>query len=567
MKTFAATCRIILIILLCSSALSAQAATREETEKELLAKMQTQSGDDKFETIFDLMLLFEGEEKMLHYIDMMEEYAEEISDTHFKGSALIMRATYYFNWGNLETFYQHAEISKEYSLKQNDLTAYFAIETYVIEKHIIAGEYETALRITKEMLKLAGKYNNIYGEVSAYTSMGDVYTAEGYHKEALNAFEKSYELLLQWEREDKEQHILEAGIKIINAAYKAKEYEKAQIYCEKLLAHDNSFRDLISRDYEKYIYGYYAALHIQKNELPKAWELLQIADTIPHNLEHTKLLLNSVYAFYYNATAQYSKALEHLNNEFDAYTENDMIIGNIEVMRMKADILNNMGEYKQAFNLIQQAGALSDSLAATRIAAQLSEFRTIYQLDRITYEKERQQIIMWAAIGGCLLLATLAIISVVYSRRLYRKNLSLYKQISERNRSDKEAFEAETQLAPEQLSRERRLYIKLQQLLETDKLFTQPEFDRAKITEQLGTNRKYLADAVMKETGLTFSLFIADLRLKYALELLDKEPNLTLESIAMDSGHGSYSSFFRAFTQKYGMSPSEYRKFAAKKTM
>lgn len=222
MKTFAATCRIILIILLCSFAFLTQAATREETEKELLANMQTQSGDDKFGTIFDLMLLFEGEEKMLHYIDMMEEYAEEISDAHFKGSALIMRATYYFNWGDPKTFYQHAEISKEYSLKQNDLMAYFAIETYVIEKHIAAGEYETALRITKEMLNLAGKYNDIYGELSAYTSMGDVYTAEGYHKEALNAFEKSYELLLQWKREDKEQHILEAGVKVINAAYKAK---------------------------------------------------------------------------------------------------------------------------------------------------------------------------------------------------------------------------------------------------------------------------------------------------------------------------------------------------------
>lgn len=60
--------------------------------------------------------------------------------------------------------------------------------------------------------------------------------------------------------------------------------------------------------------------------------------------------------------------------------------------------------------------------------------------------------------------------------------------------------------------------------------------------------------------------YISDWRLNYSLQLLAENPDLSIEDIAEQSGHGAYSSFFRAFTRKYSMSPSDYRRFFRQKT-
>ena len=571
MENMRNTCLLFLFVC-CPIFVTAQTTEQSIEEERLLDIMKGQEGEERFFTIFDLALLYDGEERMLHYIDMMEDYARETNNNHFIGSALLLRATYYANWGTMDDFLYHADISQKFSISQKDLEAYFAIETNVVQRYIAEGKFETALRVVDEMLKIAGRQDAVYGELSAYLSMGDIYMAGKYYDKALEAYDKSYTLLDKWQRKDKNIHRLEIGLSFIRAAYHSKNYDKALSLCNELIAFGEAFEEdndikLQYRDYERLLYAYRAALFIQKGDMPQAWESLKMTETFNYNLEMLGQTVNLVYAMYYNKTGEYDKALEHLDQAVGILTDTNMIIDVIEIKELKAEILANMGKHQKAYLEMREAVDMTDSLATKRLATQISELRTIYQLDRITAEKERQRIIMLSAIGGCLLLAVLVVVFIVYSRKLYRKNLSLYQQINERNRSEKEAEEAEAHIPPEQLSREKKLFLELQRLMQSEKLFTMSNLDRNTLAEMLGTNRQYLTDAITKETGLTFSLYIAELRLKYALELLSTRPDLTLEAVALDSGHGSYSPFYRAFTQKYGMNPSEYRRFAANKNI
>ncbi|MDR1896648.1 MAG: helix-turn-helix domain-containing protein, partial [Prevotellaceae bacterium] len=118
----------------------------------------------------------------------------------------------------------------------------------------------------------------------------------------------------------------------------------------------------------------------------------------------------------------------------------------------------------------------------------------------------------------------------------------------------------------ETLSRSMQLFRKLSELMQNEKPFTDPELNRKKLADRLNTNEAYLADAIREVTGKTFSAYISELRLQYTLELLNEHHDMTFDAIAIDSGHGSYSSFFRLFTKKYGITPSEYRKLAVTKT-
>lgn len=111
-------------------------------------------------------------------------------------------------------------------------------------------------------------------------------------------------------------------------------------------------------------------------------------------------------------------------------------------------------------------------------------------------------------------------------------------------------------------SREIKLFGELSWLMESERLFSDPTLDRRTLSELLCTNDKYLADAVRSGAGTTVAAYISDCRLSYSLQLLSSHYSMPLDIIAEKSGHGSYSSFFRAFLKKYGMTPSDYRRLS-----
>jgi AraC-like DNA-binding protein len=76
---------------------------------------------------------------------------------------------------------------------------------------------------------------------------------------------------------------------------------------------------------------------------------------------------------------------------------------------------------------------------------------------------------------------------------------------------------------------------------------------------------QYLADVIRETTGETYSAYISGLCLQYALTLLNEQPGMTPDAVAVDSGHGSYSPFFHSFTKKYSITSSKYRKMSAAK--
>ena len=77
-----------------------------------------------------------------------------------------------------------------------------------------------------------------------------------------------------------------------------------------------------------------------------------------------------------------------------------------------------------------------------------------------------------------------------------------------------------------------------------------------------GTNRTYIYDALRECAGVTPTDFINGYRLRYAAHLLASTTD-AVTIIAELSGF-SRSSFFRVFSDAYGMSPSEYRRVVGK---
>lgn len=89
-------------------------------------------------------------------------------------------------------------------------------------------------------------------------------------------------------------------------------------------------------------------------------------------------------------------------------------------------------------------------------------------------------------------------------------------------------------------------------------LYTIESLKRDDVAKALLTNHTTLTTKIKKATGLTFSEYIGTLRLEAAAGML-LDGNETIERIAYSCGYKDKSTFYRAFSKKYGCSPKEYR--------
>ncbi|MCR5313184.1 MAG: helix-turn-helix domain-containing protein [Bacteroidaceae bacterium] len=95
--------------------------------------------------------------------------------------------------------------------------------------------------------------------------------------------------------------------------------------------------------------------------------------------------------------------------------------------------------------------------------------------------------------------------------------------------------------------------------IETRKLYTDSNFHRETLLVELGIGKRNFSRDFEMVTGKTVLRYISNLRIEYAAEQIRNNPEGTIEGIAMESGFASRASFYRQFSEYFGISPTEYR--------
>lgn len=81
-----------------------------------------------------------------------------------------------------------------------------------------------------------------------------------------------------------------------------------------------------------------------------------------------------------------------------------------------------------------------------------------------------------------------------------------------------------------------------------------------KIAKMFGYNEKYLSHTLHHLTGIHFRQFLTSYRINYAKTLLINEPDSDMTTIALNCGFSATNTFYRAFRESVGMTPTEYKK-------
>lgn len=102
---------------------------------------------------------------------------------------------------------------------------------------------------------------------------------------------------------------------------------------------------------------------------------------------------------------------------------------------------------------------------------------------------------------------------------------------------------------------------KLQELVEKEKLYRNPDLSIHDLARRLNTNASTLSYVINSHFNNTFRDFINDYKVRDVKEMLrnNSNPNLSILGIALEAGFSSEASFYRIFKSKVGMSPKEFR--------
>ncbi len=98
----------------------------------------------------------------------------------------------------------------------------------------------------------------------------------------------------------------------------------------------------------------------------------------------------------------------------------------------------------------------------------------------------------------------------------------------------------------------------LEEWIEKDKPYLNPDFQLSDLRQVLPLNRTYLSQFINTEYGCRFYQWVNTLRINEAKRMMTEHPDMKLQDIAEHCGFSSPAVFSRIFSRETGVTPSEW---------
>lgn len=230
----------------------------------------------------------------------------------------------------------------------------------------------------------------------------------------------------------------------------------------------------------------------------------------------------------------------------------------------------NLNMYKEASFSANENMVMADSLRAREKKDYVRTVKKVFadrdiQLQLIKHEQkaETSQIVILLATILVVALGLLLAISIRYNNILRRKdraNLAtmeeLRKLYNERTRQHTDTIAVDEN---EDDDEDRKMFVVIYNEIITRKLYLKPGFSHDDAISIVPMSMKQFS-ALFQKYSTGFVSFVNNLRLEHSLELIRSNQEYTIEGIALDSGFSNRQTFHRLFVEKYGMTPTEYKR-------
>lgn len=252
-----------------------------------------------------------------------------------------------------------------------------------------------------------------------------------------------------------------------------------------------------------------------------------------------------------------------------------------------------LGNYKNAAKDFDRLAVLTDSIKEREQQSSSLELASVYETNEKDQQLQKQALII--AFGCFGLFVALLIMGIILKndQLLRKKNSTLIMNVKEaikyknellsRNKellelkntiiSDKtHSITAKSRTVEESVQsisvneKDKGLFDMLELEIQKNHLYLDPNLSRTMLIEKFGIPKNKFASLFKQFSGQSFNAYVNNLRMDYVVSLLLSDKYTTIDEVVNECPFASSTTFFRLFTQKYGMSPQKFIKNSKRKT-
>ena len=538
-------------------------------------EMKHLKGEKLLQAYHNLCRLAAAEDNMGYELRCIREYLAESlrqKDKEAEAQARVTQLYCYYNYEMTDSISYYLPEVLSAMKKNGTWDYYYNAWNVLIESYLYEDKVQTALFEAQKMYADARKRKSNYGLGTSTYGMACIYQTMGRFREAEKTIEES---IVALSKVDEISQLLSAYNVLGETLDGLRKYEKLRKKSSEWKAVIDKYKnEALRKGYTPSLNGRYlyctlatAVAELETGHYDRAKELLQLADKYAEERKAVaRFKLLQVKARYYAATKQYDRAIACNNENIGIMTAAGDSVSLLTVQMQQADLYTQAGRYKEAAELYSLVIPHKDKLRNTELAKQLDELRTIFEVDKLTLRNEVITTRLYLSLIIVALLLATVVLYIIYTRRLRRKNRALYDSILLYRKAESDMETAARLVPEEELDREGKIYRRLCELMQNEKIYKDTELNRDILSKRIGTNAVYITNAVRKYAdGATVNEFINGYRLRHAASLLTNNPDLNINEVEYRSGFNSRATFNRCFRAFFGMSPSEYKAVSKEK--
>ncbi len=505
--------------------------------------------------------------------DSLNQILHSSGDLTTKIEASLKLARTLLNQGNAETR-KYLEIANRLITEQKDSLYFAKLYKIYAQYYVYTGNYEKATEYFLSTIKICRSLNNQELLDSALNGLAQLNIRTKNYEKGISIFEQ----LLKKAKENKNtEDIVLYSLNLAVSYGEAGNLNKAEHYLIQVFNSNpkNKFYKAVAANNLSFIYN-------NSKDYKKAVTFAKVAVKFSENFPDKAFEIESLtnYSNALRGLGNYAKAERIIRKTISLAKENNYIrkmnnaIGNL-ALNYEA-----MGNFRLAYKHYKDFAERRDSLLNESTNAKINELQIKYETekkDRIITEKtealERKNQALLFTGAGVVLFVFLSI--VIYS--LYRKKNEAYKALVKKNLeiiSSEERYNLIKQKDNKQekyssspLSVEKKEDINklLEEAINEEKIFLNPDITLGKLAQKLGVNSKYLSQVIHEYYNSGFADFINHLRVKEAARLLSSNSyrHLSIEGISEMVGFKNKSSFNIYFKKFMNVTPSFFSRTSA----
>ncbi len=507
---------------------------------------------------------------------------------------------YYFNTLSMAQLrLNHFDSAKNYAYRSMKIASRSTDSALISEAWKVmsyaynrSGQLDSALYFTKKLLNYSYRAGDQRQCRSALSSMGTILNQNKRPAEALKYFREANQIILKI-RDTSSYALSHYNLGLTFQALK--QYDSCFYHLHKavLLAEETKQVDILF-----YVYGSMAESYLELGQKDKSKKYLLKANEIALKLGNLQFQAMSYSTLASSAIKEqdYTGAIR-----YGLKADSLLKINPYPVLQMNVDSImyaacSKLSRSAEALKWYLDFAKIKEKLIGENQAEQLNKMMVEYGTREKNLQISKQNVVLsknkiQLRLLSLLLLLTVFFIALLFRHivkirkhreSLYQKEKYLDEQIAEivqyrqfmpmagtANVSDAQAnVEDLVEADVENPSNRYFLNLQLRELLETRKLYLDPELNLQTLITMLGTNKKYLYQAITGYGNENFRSLINRYRVDESKRIIENSLGIAsmpeMTSVYSASGFNSAASFYRIFKYHTGLTPAEYANEARK---